>query len=199
MPAAAVPADPATIQPLRALWRRYDAYRARFVGAVVASTVNKVADVVPELLIGAAVDVVVRGEASFVGDVLGVESRFAQLGWLAVINAVVWVVESLSQYVASVLWRGLAEVAEKFLKKGQSVFIEGKIRTSQYQDKEGNQRYSTEIVADNMTMLTRGEGGQPEGGGNYNGGSSTAGTYSGGAAPTAAGVAQNDEPDDLPF
>ncbi|MBB6612950.1 single-stranded DNA-binding protein [Pontibacter sp. Tf4] len=98
-----------------------------------------------------------------------------------------------------VLWRGLAEVAEKFLKKGQSVFIEGKIRTSQYQDKEGNQRYSTEIVADNMTMLTRGEGGQAEGGSNYGGSTSTAGTYSGGAAPAAAGVAQNDEPDDLPF
>lgn len=99
-----------------------------------------------------------------------------------------------------VLWRGLAEVAEKYLKKGQSVFIEGKIRTSQYQDKEGNQRYSTEIVADNMTMLTRGEGGQSEGGNNYGGSASaTAGTYSGGAAPTAAGVAQDNEPDDLPF
>ena len=45
-----------------------------------------------------------------------------------------------------VLWRGLAEVAEKYLKKGQSVFIEGKIRTSNYQDKDGNQRYSTEAA-----------------------------------------------------
>ncbi|MEJ8758546.1 single-stranded DNA-binding protein [Pontibacter sp. H259] len=98
-----------------------------------------------------------------------------------------------------VLWRGLAEVAEKYLKKGQSVFIEGKIRTSQYQDKEGNQRYSTEIVADNMTMLTRGEGGQTEGGSSFGNATSTAGTFSGGAAPTAAGVAQDNEPDDLPF
>ena len=98
------------------LWRRYGAYRTRFVGAVAASTVNKVADVVPELLIGAAVDVVVRGDASFVGEVLGVESRFAQLGWLAVINAVVWIVESVSQYVASVLWRGLAQGVEHDLR-----------------------------------------------------------------------------------
>ncbi|HEY4649997.1 MAG TPA: single-stranded DNA-binding protein [Pontibacter sp.] len=98
-----------------------------------------------------------------------------------------------------VLWRGLAEVAEKYLRKGQSVFIEGKIRTNQYQDKEGNQRYSTEIVADNMTMLTRGEGGQQEGGNNYGGSSATAGTYSGGGTSAAAGIAQNDEPDDLPF
>ncbi|MBC5775920.1 single-stranded DNA-binding protein [Pontibacter sp. KCTC 32443] len=100
-----------------------------------------------------------------------------------------------------VLWRGLAEVAEKYLRKGQSVFIEGKIRTSQYQDKEGNQRYSTEIVADNMTMLTRGEGGSQDGGGNYQGAASsaTAGTYSAGSSSAPAGVAQNDEPDDLPF
>ena len=109
-------APPAATQPLRALWRRYGAYRARFVAAVVASTVNKVADIVPELLIGAAVDVVVRGQDSLVGEVLGVESRFAQLGWLAAINAVVWVVESLTEYVASVLWRGLAQGVEHDLR-----------------------------------------------------------------------------------
>ena len=53
-----------------------------------------------------------------------------------------------------VLWRGLAEVAEKFLKKGQKVYIEGKLRTRNWNDKEGNTRYTTEIVADNMTMLS---------------------------------------------
>lgn len=100
-----------------------------------------------------------------------------------------------------VLWRGLAEVAEKYLRKGQSVFIEGKIRTNQYQDKEGVQRYSTEIVADNMTMLGgRGEGGSSEGGSNFQGSNTAAATGSfGGGSTAAAGVAQNDEPDDLPF
>ena len=47
----------------------------------------------------------------------------------------------------------LAEVAEKWLKKGSSVYIEGKIRTNKWEDKEGNTRYNTEILADNMTML----------------------------------------------
>ena len=56
-----------------------------------------------------------------------------------------------------VLWRGLAEVAEKWLKKGSSVYIEGKIKTRKWEDKEGNTRYTTEILADNMTML----GGKP--------------------------------------
>ena len=52
-----------------------------------------------------------------------------------------------------VLWRGLAEVAEKWLKKGSSVYIEGKIKTRKWEDKDGNTRYNTEILADNMTML----------------------------------------------
>ena len=108
--------DPSADQPLRALWQRYRAYRARFIGAVVASTVNKVADVAPELLIGAAVDVVVRGDASFVGEVLGVESRYEQLAWIAVVNVIVWIVESISDYIASVLWRGLAQGVEHDLR-----------------------------------------------------------------------------------
>ena len=52
-----------------------------------------------------------------------------------------------------VLWRGLAEIAEKFLKKGSAIYIEGKIRTRKWEDKDGNTRYSTEILGDNMTML----------------------------------------------
>lgn len=101
---------------LRALWFRYQRHRPRLVGAVVASTVNKIADVVPELLIGAAVDVVVRGDGSFVGQLLGVESRYAQLAWLALINAVVWIVESASEYVADVLWRSVAQGVEHDLR-----------------------------------------------------------------------------------
>lgn len=52
-----------------------------------------------------------------------------------------------------VLWRGLAEVADKYVKKGSQLFIEGKIRTRSYDDREGNKRYITEIIADNMQML----------------------------------------------
>ncbi len=103
-------------RPLRVLWTRYRRHRPRLVAAIVASTVNKVADVVPELLIGAAVDVVVRGQDSFIGQLLGVESRYAQLGWLAVINVVVWIIESASEYVADVLWRSVAQGVEHDLR-----------------------------------------------------------------------------------
>lgn len=52
-----------------------------------------------------------------------------------------------------VLWRGLAEVAERYLRKGKSVYIEGKLTTRKYTDKDGVERTVTEIVADNMVML----------------------------------------------
>lgn len=80
------------------------------------STINKTADVMPELLIGAAVDIVVRGNDSFVAGLLGVESRYAQLAWIAGFNVVIWIIESLSQYVADVLWRGLAQGVEHDLR-----------------------------------------------------------------------------------
>ena len=57
-----------------------------------------------------------------------------------------------------VVWRGLAEVAEKYLKKGYKVYIEGKLKKRTWQDKDGNTRYSTEVLADEMTILSRPEG-----------------------------------------
>jgi single-strand DNA-binding protein len=52
-----------------------------------------------------------------------------------------------------VAWRGLAEIAERYLKKGHKVYIEGKLKTRSWQDQDGNNRYSTEIITDNLTML----------------------------------------------
>ena len=52
-----------------------------------------------------------------------------------------------------VLWRGLAEVAEKYLKKGSSIYVEGKLRTNKWVDKDENNRYKTEVLADKLTML----------------------------------------------
>ena len=56
-----------------------------------------------------------------------------------------------------VVWRGLAEIAEKYLKKGSQIYLEGKLRTRQWQDKDGNNRYITEVIADNLQMLGRKE------------------------------------------
>jgi single-strand DNA-binding protein len=54
-----------------------------------------------------------------------------------------------------VMWRGLADVAAKYLQKGKLVYIEGKIRTRSFEDREGIKKYTTEIVAENFTMLGR--------------------------------------------
>ena len=54
-----------------------------------------------------------------------------------------------------VMWRGLADVAAKYLQKGKLVYIEGKLRTRSFEDKEGHKKYTTEIIAENFTMLGR--------------------------------------------
>ena len=61
--------------------------------------------------------------------------------------------KTITEWHNIVVWRGLAEIAEKYLKKGNQVYIEGKLRTRQWQDKDGNNRYTTEVVGDNMQML----------------------------------------------
>jgi single-strand DNA-binding protein len=54
-----------------------------------------------------------------------------------------------------VMWRGLADVAAKYLQKGKLVYIEGKLRTRSFEDKGGVKKYTTEIVAENFTILGR--------------------------------------------
>ena len=54
-----------------------------------------------------------------------------------------------------VLWRGLAKVAEKYLVKGTKIYVEGKLKKRSWQDKEGVTRYSTEVVGDEMTILSK--------------------------------------------
>jgi ATP-binding cassette, subfamily B, bacterial len=98
--------------PLGRLWRYARGHRRTVVAAISFSVLNKLADVMPELLIGAAVDVVVRGDDSLVASVFGVEDRFQQLLVLAAINAAIWIVESATDFVAQVLWRNLAQTIE---------------------------------------------------------------------------------------
>lgn len=84
--------------------------------AATCTTLNKVADVAPELLIGAAVDVVVRADDSFVGQLFGIEDRGDQLVVLAIVNAIVWILESIFDYLSKLLWRNLAQTLEHELR-----------------------------------------------------------------------------------
>lgn len=66
---------------------------------------------------------------------------------------------SQTEWHTVVLWRGLAELAQKYLHKGSLVYIEGRLKTRSWEDKEGNKKFATEIVGDNLIMLDkRGDG-----------------------------------------
>jgi single-strand DNA-binding protein len=98
------------------------------------------------------------------------------------------------------MFNRLAEIAAEYLRKGSQVYIEGKLRTRKWQDKSGNDRYTTEIIADEMQMLGgRGGsgGGGNFGGGNQGGGQSSGSQGGGGNAPPQPGP--DDFDDDIPF
>lgn len=99
--------------------------------------------------------------------------------------------KEITEWHNIVLWRGIAEVAQKYLHKGDMVYIEGKLRTRSW-EKDGVTRYTTEIVGDQMTMLT------PKGGGSS--GSGYEGGQSQERSPSHAGPSNHDDSaDDLPF
>ncbi len=93
-----------------------------------------------------------------------------------------------------VFFRRLAEIAGEYLKKGSQVYIEGKLQTRKWQDKNGNDRYTTEIVANEMQMLG-GRGGAGGGSADFGGASASRSAPAPAAAPAAAG----DFDDDIPF
>ncbi|MCB1039421.1 MAG: ABC transporter ATP-binding protein [Acidimicrobiales bacterium] len=109
-PTAAIPLS--TTPPLRELWRYARGHRPKVWFATTFSLLNKACDVAPELLIGAAVDVVAKGSDSFVGNLLGIEDKFTQLTVLTIITVLVWFAESATEYVAVVTWRNLAQTVE---------------------------------------------------------------------------------------
>lgn len=105
-----------------------------------------------------------------------------------------------------VLWRGLAQVAENYVRKGSQLYIEGRIRTRSYDDRDGNKRYITEIVGDNMQMLGKkqddGESSHQTGTGYQSGESQQRNST---VREEKASAEENEypspeeEPDDLPF
>ncbi len=71
---------------------------------------------------------------------------------------------SQTEWHTVVLWRGLAELAEKYLHKSSLIYIEGRLRTRSWDDKDGHRKSATEVVGDNLIMLDRKtDGGSPSG------------------------------------
>ncbi len=93
-----------------------------------------------------------------------------------------------------VMFARLAEIAGEYLRKGQQVYIEGRLQTRQWQDNSGQTRYTTEVVANDMQMLGGGRGASGGGWGQESGTQLDSGTSSGGAADF-----DQDFEDDIPF
>lgn len=62
---------------------------------------------------------------------------------------------SQTEWHTVVLWRGLAELAQKYLHKGSLIYVEGRLHTRSWEDKEGNKKFATEVVGDNLIMLDK--------------------------------------------
>ena len=93
-----------------------------------------------------------------------------------------------------VFFRRLAEIAGEYLKKGSQVYLEGRLQTRKWQDQQGQDRYTTEIVADNMQML--GGGNRSGGSAEFGGGQSKGGSQS---APAPASMDNGYTDEDIPF
>ncbi|QLC22643.1 single-stranded DNA-binding protein [Parasphingopyxis sp. CP4] len=117
--------------------------------------------------------------------------------------------ERTEWHSVAIFSEGLANVAERYLRKGSKVYIEGQLRTRKWQDQSGNDRYSTEVVIDgfngSMTMLDGRDGGGGGGGGSAGGGGDSwgdsggnGGGQSSGSKP-AGGAFDDDLDDDVPF
>ena len=99
-----------------------------------------------------------------------------------------------------VFFNRLAEVAAEYLRKGSQVYVEGRIRTNKWQGQDGQDRYTTEIVANEMQMLgSRGGGGFQSGGGSSDSGTAGSSRESSPAAAVGSSGGVDDFDDDIPF
>lgn len=103
----------------------------------------------------------------------------------------------LTEWHTVVLWRSLADVVDRYVRKGSQLYIEGSIRTREWMDKDNQKRYSTEIQASEMKLLGRRPEGQAAPAGVV--AQPTAEYVTPVAAPAAAPAAPADSADDLPF
>lgn len=137
---------------LRHLWQYAGPHRPLVVKAATYSTLGKVMDVAPEVLIGAVIDVVVRGEGSFVATQFGIADRWHQLLILAAINVVVWVLESLFGYLSAVAWRNLAQSMEHGMRTELYDHVQN-LEISWFEDRSSGGLIS--ILNDDINQLER--------------------------------------------
>jgi ATP-binding cassette, subfamily B, bacterial len=151
MPASLPNLRPAPVHPLHRLLRYARPHRRRMWTASLCSVLNKIFDLAPPALIGAAVDVVVHQEASFLAR-LGVVDVWKQLVLLSVITFVVWALESAFQYAYALLWRNLAQTVQHELRVDAYSHLQG-LELAYYEERSTGGLMS--ILSDDINQLER--------------------------------------------
>lgn len=137
--------------PLSALLKYMKPFKGKVRWAVFFSIINKLFDLAPPILIGIAVDVVVKGEESLISN-LGVTDPKQQLLWLAVATAIIWVCESLFEYLFKIYWRNLAQLVQDRLRKDAYANMQDQ-ELAFFEDKASGELIS--ILNDDINQLER--------------------------------------------
>ncbi len=103
---------PQEISGLKRIWQFAAPHRGKVILATTYSTLGKIMDVVPEILIGVVIDVIVRGQGSFLAVQFGIADRWTQLLILTIANGFCWIFESLFGYLSALTWRNLSQTIE---------------------------------------------------------------------------------------
>lgn len=149
MPRCRVPSETSG---LRRLWLVARPHRRRVIAATTYSTLGKVMDVVPEVLIGAVIDVIVRGQDSFFAVNFGIHDRWHQLVILTVLNAFAWIFESIFGYLSAITWRNLSQTIEHELRTDLYAHVQG-LEVSWFEDTTSGGLLS--VLNDDINQLER--------------------------------------------
>ena len=144
--------SPPTSTGLPRLWQYAKRHRPRVVLATVYTTLGKVMDVAPEVLIGAVVDLVVRGEGSFLATTFGMTDKWHQLVLLASINCVIWILESTFGYLSQTAWRNLSQSIEHDMRTDLYEHVQG-LEVAWFEDRSSGGL--TSVLNDDINQLER--------------------------------------------
>src|SRR5690606_1848002 len=134
------------------LFRYADNFKSRIYKASTYSILNKIFDLAPPVLIGVAVDTVVKGQESWLGLYLGVADRFHQLLLVALATVIIWVLESFFEYLFAVAWRELAQDIQHRLRMDCYAHLQ-QLAHSFYEDQSSGNLIA--IVNDDINQLER--------------------------------------------
>ena len=136
---------------LRRLLRYAVGFRRRIILASICSVANKIFDVMPEILIGIAIDVVVRQEDSFLAS-LGIADPLVQMGILGALTLAIWVFESLFEYLHLILWRNLAQALQHEMRVDAYEHVQ-RLDLSYFEDRSSGNLVA--ILNDDVNQLER--------------------------------------------